>query len=224
TDESIARLLEHCADLVELALPPKAGFTLATAGVVAQNCPALLKLDVYGCAWLTDKWIRLFLQHCKGLRDLRGVRGLTDAGITALSLNCTKLEVLHLQGCKELSDVGILELASNCPHLQSLDVLGCQRSDDSIVAVAKRCRVLRVLIVGRRVTDAAIIALSLLCTSLQSLSVILSRNVTTGAIITLTERCEGLKELDIMLRPGVATDALLVALALNCAALERLVL
>ncbi|KAJ1407807.1 hypothetical protein B484DRAFT_456483 [Ochromonadaceae sp. CCMP2298] len=222
TDESIVRLLEHCADLVELALPPRAGFTLASARVVAQSCPDLQILDVQGCAWLTDEWIRLLSQHCQGLRDLRCVNVLTDAGITALSSNCSKLEVLHVQHCKELSGVGILELASNCPHLQSLNVLGCRISGDSIVAVAERCRGLRVLVCSQ-VTDAAIIALSLHCTGLQSLSVITAGHHTAGAIITLAERCAGLKELDIDFRPGGATDALLAALA-NCAALERLVL
>jgi len=232
TDESIARLSEHCPDLVELALPLRADFTHASAGIIAQNCPALQILDVSGCWWLSDEWIIPFSQHCKELRELRMVYGvfsrihLTDAGITALSLNCTELEVLNISCCEVVSDVGILELASNCPHLQSLNVSGCSVSDQSIVAVAQRCRGLRMLSMGMGgclVGDAAIIALSLHCTGLQSLSIQLCDDMTEGAIVTLARRCTDLRQLEINASP-VPTDALLVALTRNCPALERLVL
>jgi len=100
----------------------------------------LLTLDVSWCQALTDKALRMIMQHAKRLSslDLSHCPQITDRGLLDLS-HSAMLRRLRLVGCSGISDDGVLEVALQAPNLAWLDLRYC-RLTTAVAAEIRRSR------------------------------------------------------------------------------------
>ncbi|XP_043226730.1 F-box/LRR-repeat protein 7-like isoform X1 [Amphibalanus amphitrite] len=59
--------------------------------------------------------------------ELNGCARLTDRGLSLLARRCPQLRHLELRGCANVSNQALFEVVTNCPGLEHLDVTGCHR-------------------------------------------------------------------------------------------------
>ena len=123
---------------------------------------------------------------------------------------------IHLQFCDDLLDEHLVLLPLS---LRRLTLDGCHAvTDAGIKAVASACgRRLELLSVywNKKISDAAVLALSIRCPSLTSLSLSGCGRVSTAGVAALASRCRLLKSLNVTRLPLVDDVALVAVLQAN---------
>ncbi|KAG6409488.1 hypothetical protein SASPL_127528 [Salvia splendens] len=130
-------------------------------------CTSLRSLAIHNCPGFGDSGLSMLGRLCTKLThvELRGVEGVTDAGLLPLvqtpeaglakvnlsgcvnltdnvvakiaSLHGETLEVLNLERCSGISDVSLMSIATNCSVLRELDVSGCRVTDLGVALLAR---------------------------------------------------------------------------------------
>ncbi|KAL1195007.1 F-box/LRR-repeat protein 16 [Cardamine amara subsp. amara] len=115
--------------------------SLGLASVV-ERCKLLRKLHIDG--WRTkridDVGLLAVAKHCLNLQELVliGVDA-TQMSLSAIALNCKKLERLALCGSGLIGDTELGCIAEKCAALRKFCIKGCLVSDDGIKALALGC-------------------------------------------------------------------------------------
>ncbi|MCL7028910.1 hypothetical protein MKW94_028167 [Papaver nudicaule] len=74
------------------------------------------------------------------IRGNNVVRGVTDAGVSAIARGCPSLRVLSVWNVSTVGDAGLIEIANGCRMLETLDLSECPSvSDKALVAIAENC-------------------------------------------------------------------------------------
>eukprot|EP00936_MAST-01D_sp_MAST-1D-sp1_P001736 g1736.t1 len=179
--------------------------------VVAELCPCLRVINLWGCIDLTDAAI-IALAGCHGLTrvNLMGCHRLTDTSIVVLARNCHQLEELHLSECKGVSDDAVLAIADNCPNLHTLDLRGCHSiSDVALEHLANRCSQLKIInLAGAEVSDAGIKLLAERCRGLVNINVNDCQHLTDDAIRHVALNCQNITAIKASRCPGLTNSAL----------------
>ena len=100
-----------------------------------------------GC-YVGDQGLAAVGEWCKQLEDLnlRFCEGLTDTGLVNLALGCRrKLKSLGVAACAKITDVSLEAVGSYCQSLETLSLDSEFIHNKGVLAVAKGCRVLKVL-------------------------------------------------------------------------------
>ena len=91
---------------------------------IAEKCPQLESLEIFGLQFLTDASIEALANGCQSLKNLDVSRctGLTNAALQSLAQGCTQLESLTARHCRLLTSEVIQVVVKGCPRLTHLDV------------------------------------------------------------------------------------------------------
>ncbi|POS84691.1 hypothetical protein EPUL_004501 [Erysiphe pulchra] len=134
--------------LVNLNLTGLVAVTNGTCKIIAQTCPRLESLDISGCTRMDARGIRMVVQGCKKLKDLR-TREIKGIGCTELAQDIFETNVLErlvFSGCTDLTDQALqtmihgkdpeIDILTNIPlvpirKLRYLDISRCHRVTDS---------------------------------------------------------------------------------------------
>ena len=143
---------------------------------------------------------------------------LTDAGVGEIAVRCPNLRRFAARDCR-LVRTSIKTLAYRCPGLQEVDLSFYLRHDgashgitnDSLAALARRCRNLTVLKIGRAtsVTDAGLEAIGAHCKKLTTLDLGQCDRVRDDGVIAVARGCAALTHLEL----GYCSKVTSVALA-----------
>ena len=197
-----------------------------------KSCADLHTLDLSHCSWDHPDTAKVVLSealvHCKKLQCLNlSYNGITDSGMSALSLCFTKLRELHL-GSNKIS-TSIISLAE-CNHLQLLDLSGNAIESNAVLSRILNSNPIRHLNLSRNKIyfKGTSTQMDTVCSTLQILklrsTVPLFPTNTNGASNMIAElvKCRQLVELDIS-RNGISShDISVLAKGLTCRNICRL--
>jgi len=95
---------------------------------VANLCPNIEELNLYGCSKISDQSLETLCRKCHLLRvlDLSMCQGLTDHGLKYLAL-CRDLESLQLYDCIGITSVSLDAIVKNCRKLRILNCYGLDK-------------------------------------------------------------------------------------------------
>ncbi|XP_020207848.1 EIN3-binding F-box protein 1 [Cajanus cajan] len=108
------------------------------------------------------------------IRGTNSVRGVTDAGLSAVAHGCPSLRSLSLWNVSSIGDQGLSEIAKGCHMLEKLDI--CQASsisNKSLIAIAKGCPNLTTLNIEScpKIGNEGLQAIARSCPKLQCISI-----------------------------------------------------
>lgn len=163
---------------------------LSDASLVAlAQLPQLKDIDVALCRLLSDRGVQAFATtpsaNSLDTLNLYYCRGVSDAGIVALTQRHTNLRALTLSGCHLLTDLSLERIASQAQHhLQYLHLANCVKITSlGIQSLAQYCTQLTVLNLAhvKKVDDTAVRALWQQCEHLEEVSLKECDKVTDAA-------------------------------------------
>eukprot|EP00899_Mesostigma_viride_P024757 jgi/Mesvir1/5466/Mv15520-RA.1 len=197
TDASLQLVGEHCRQLEVLRIysPRHGRLTAASLRVVAENCPRLRHLSTLDDN-IGEEALRCVAKNCSHLEHL-GIEGANygmDAGVAAMSRNCTRLRSFKARNCPLLSDANVATLLSGpaATQLVHLDLSFCRNiTDEALFAVGRSCPELRLLSLSScgYVSDAGVMAVARGCRKLVFADVV-GCGVTSGGLRLLDRsRC-----------------------------------
>ena len=98
---------------------------------LAEGCPSLEHVDLFGCTSITDKAVTALARNCYWLKYLNLSNSrVTDEGIAALRKGCPDLVELIVEGCGVSEGPAIDEMrAAGCRVFVSLAVSVHTRND-----------------------------------------------------------------------------------------------
>ncbi|XP_043188259.1 F-box/LRR-repeat protein 7-like isoform X1 [Amphibalanus amphitrite] len=183
--------------------------------------------------------------------ELNGCARLTDRGLSLLARRCPELRHLELRGCSQVGDQAVMDIVSHCPNLQHLDLTGCHRvrcldlsqagadhrlnlqyldltdchnlTDDSLRVIARHCPQLQHLYMRRceQLTDAGIRHVPSLCPGLREFSISDCSRVTDFSLRELARLGPTLRYLSVAKCDRVS-DAGVAQVARSCYKLRYL--
>ncbi|VVB05115.1 unnamed protein product [Arabis nemorensis] len=109
---------------------------------VAERCKLLRKLHIDGWRFkrIGDEGLMAVAKHCLNLQELVLISvNATHKSLSAIALNCGKLERLALCGSGTIGDTEIACIAEKCVALRKFCIKGCPISDVGIKALALGC-------------------------------------------------------------------------------------
>lgn len=132
TDQTLATIFQHQTLLRVLKIDYCSRITdSAFTGFGDEPYPitrlrGLRKLNVRGCANLTDKLLKRALKLPELLSlNLDYCNRLETKGIAALTVNCPALEMLSLASCSLLDDEAVRFIVTNLKRLRALTISNC---------------------------------------------------------------------------------------------------
>lgn len=147
-------LLKGNIKLVNLNLTGLSTVTNGTCKIIAKTCPSLETLDISWCTRMDARGIRIIIQECTKLKDLRAseIKGTSCLELAQVIFETNNLERLILSRCTDLTDQALqimmhgknpeIDVFTNAPsvpvrRLRYLDISRCyQISDAGIKALA----------------------------------------------------------------------------------------
>ncbi|TVU08108.1 hypothetical protein EJB05_41495 [Eragrostis curvula] len=108
------------------------------------------------------------------IRGSHPTRGVTDAGLSALTRGCPALRSLALWDVPQVTDAGLAEIAAECHLLERLDITGCPLvTDKGLVAIAQGCPDLKSLTIEAcsGVANEGFKAIGRCCAKLQAVNI-----------------------------------------------------
>lgn len=169
-------LLSSNERLAHLNLTGLPAVNNATCKIIARSCPQLELFNVSWCTHMDHKGIKLVLDGCPKLKDLRAgeVRGFNDLEVAQAIFETNNLERLVLSGCSALDDAALqtmihgrnpeIDILTDRPttpvrRLRHLDLTRCNRlTSQGVKALAYKVPELEGLQLGgcTALTDAAL--------------------------------------------------------------------
>ncbi|KAK9149653.1 hypothetical protein Scep_008410 [Stephania cephalantha] len=108
------------------------------------------------------------------IRGNNSSRGVTDAGLSAISRGCPSLKTISIWNNSAVGDEGLTEIAKGCRMLEKLDLCQCPSiSDKSLLAIAENCSNLRELTIEScsKIGNEGLQAIGQRCLKLQTITI-----------------------------------------------------
>lgn len=107
--QTLHTLLSSNERLAHLNLTGLIAVNNATCKIIARSCPQLELFNVSWCTHMDVRGIRMVLDGCSKLRDLRAgeVRGFNNLEVAQTIFETNNLERLILSGCSDLDDAAL---------------------------------------------------------------------------------------------------------------------
>ncbi|XP_060194106.1 F-box protein At1g47056 [Lycium barbarum] len=148
---------------------------------------------------------------------------VSDIGVTAIS-NCPKLEILHLVKTPECTDAGVVAVARKCKLLRKLHIDGWRTNrigDEGLVAIAENSSNLKELVlIGLNPTSTSLLAIASNCQKLERLALCGSDSIGDPEVSCIATKCMALKKLCI--KGCEVTDEGIESFALGCPNLVKI--
>jgi len=194
--------------------------TDAELGILANGCPALRRLDLWGCSHVTDMGVARIATGAPKLRilNLGRLTMLTDGGLESLIKASPGLQSLDVSGCIRLTSVTVVDVLENCPNLQALHLGGVRDLTGVGLNFSPGCaRKLRAInMCGcTHMKDGFMDQLTLAAPNLLLFDLSFCRDLTDEGIAFLAERDTGLAAINLSGCTGI-TDASIKSLAKGC--------
>eukprot|EP00899_Mesostigma_viride_P012134 jgi/Mesvir1/20921/Mv07992-RA.1 len=137
TPQGLAAMAPNLGALETLYAPSCDAVTDVSVVALAEHCPRLSFVEVYGCG-MGDPGIVALAKHCS-LVTLRvsECEGVTDAGMVAMGELSPPLDELVIRSCRGVTGPGIVAVASKCKGLRFLEILGCEAVKWADIAVMR---------------------------------------------------------------------------------------
>ncbi|KAK4477981.1 hypothetical protein RD792_017246 [Penstemon davidsonii] len=192
TDVGLRSFAAKCKSLKSLDLQLVNGESLPPFSVLVRS--------MSGC-YIGDEGLAAVGEYCNRLEDLnlRFCEGLTDIGLVQLALGCGRtLKSLGLAACVKVTDVSLEAVGSHCRSLETLSLDSDVINNKGMLAVAKGCRLLKVLkLQCVNITDEALEAVGLFCLSLELLALYSFQKFTDRSLYAIGNGCKRLKNLTL---------------------------
>ncbi|CAN4079713.1 unnamed protein product [Withania somnifera] len=148
---------------------------------------------------------------------------VSDTGLTAIS-NCPKLEILHLVKTPECTDAGVVAVARKCKLLRKLHIDGWRTNrigDEGLVAIAENSSNLKELVlIGLNPTSTSLLAIASNCQKLERLALCGSDTIGDPEVSCIATKCMALKKLCI--KGCEVTDEGIESFAFGCPNLVKI--
>eukprot|EP00899_Mesostigma_viride_P019085 jgi/Mesvir1/27178/Mv04548-RA.1 len=148
TDVGVSAISRGCPRLRHLNLRLCRGVRGESLGIIGQNNPDLVFLDVGGLSHLPDEAFRAIAAGCPALHSLglACCEGLSDATLGEIARGCPRLRHLVISYCRGVGPGAIRALGDGCRELRTLHVEYCEKvTNESIVMLMDKCDQLQLL-------------------------------------------------------------------------------
>jgi len=179
TDKIVRDICEAKSDVLTLNMTSCGDVTDLGLVSVGKHWKNLQAVTLAGCEQISHVGLRSLALNCRKLQTISFVDyAIDDHGLRIIAANLMSLEHIHLTGCQKVTDRGLSEIAHCCRKLKTLQLGGCFKigesgiwglrelihcqdleeidlsdciylSDKGILAVAKRCPVLKKIHISR---------------------------------------------------------------------------
>jgi hypothetical protein len=168
---------------------------------VLKVSPNLTALRCAGCSErLSDATLVVCAQHCPLVQDVELFKcpDVTDAGVqTLVSSVASKLHSMDLRACPQLSDNTLLAVAEHCPLLKKI-IWNQSASDAAVVKLARGCPELSyVYLYKTEIGDAGVAAVATHCSELKALYLYHSPHITAQGARQVISSCQHLRHLGL---------------------------
>lgn len=168
------QLTEVAKELQFLNLSECSWTSRDTFKTLQEICPSIKQMTLCNNAHLNfSAWGELAkFKQLKKL-DLTQCHQISDSDLSIILRGCSNLNELSLAYCLKIGVRGFLDLAKTLPRLTHLDLTRCAISDEALVEIASRCRVLMFLNISAcdRLTEKGVLAAVKNASSLQTLNI-----------------------------------------------------
>lgn len=224
TDTSIIKLVNGYKRLKFLDVSEIYLITDASISAVADMCPCLEVLKVNECPRITAASIIKVTEKCLRLQGLHlnHVEFIKDSFLHRITAGSARsLTTVSIGGNKNITDEALVGFVQSFPKLVYINIQDCPNiTNQSIIAIAKECLVLRSLILsGCKLTDSAIEQLATHSTRLKHLYLDDCAAITNRAVIKIANNLPDLLSLSIRNCKNI-TAASLWLLAFKCKSLQ----
>ncbi|GAB2218690.1 hypothetical protein Drorol1_Dr00001917 [Drosera rotundifolia] len=136
SDKGLFFIASNCSKIRELDLYRCSGIGDHGMATLSGGCKKLKKLNVSYCNLLTDRGME-YIGRLGDLSDLelRGMNGITAAGLTAVAAGCESLSELDLKYCENIQDVGFWAVAFYLKNMRQINLSNCTISDMGLCMV-----------------------------------------------------------------------------------------
>ncbi|GMH13138.1 hypothetical protein Nepgr_014979 [Nepenthes gracilis] len=136
SDKGLSYIASNCTKISELDLYRCPGIGDDGLSALSSSCKKLKKLNVSYCNRLTDRG----MEHIGKLEELsdlemRGLKGITGAGLMAVVAGCERLTQLDLKHCENIKDSGFWAVACYSKDLRQINLSYCAISDLALCLV-----------------------------------------------------------------------------------------
>jgi hypothetical protein len=171
------------------------------AQAVLRASPNLTALScLWRSDWLTDATLAVCAEHCLLVTAITARRCplITDGGVRATVSNfASKLLYLHLEECTQLSDDSLLAVAEQCPLLKGIVWIG-DASGAVVMKLAESCHeLIYVYLQHIQVNDAGLRALATHCPKLKEIVMKRCPDVTMQGVCHIVAGCPVLKTIGL---------------------------
>eukprot|EP01102_Stenamoeba_stenopodia_P007813 TRINITY_DN2206_c0_g2_i4.p1 TRINITY_DN2206_c0_g2~~TRINITY_DN2206_c0_g2_i4.p1 ORF type:complete len:1488 (+),score=274.93 TRINITY_DN2206_c0_g2_i4:992-5455(+) len=199
TDASCAIIANKCAYLKRLSLSGCINISNTGLEHIARHCSQLEEIDLEGCCNIEDAGVQAIAKRCHQLKiiNLSGCIKLTNATLKDLSCLCPDIASISLKKCHQITDPAFHLIGDK---LSQLDLSECpQISDSAIIEIAnKSCGQLQVLkLAGKNITDESMQALASKCRNLKELELVCCESITDATVQFLSQSCHLLTSLSL---------------------------
>ena len=130
------KLLDSCHSLEEVMLQHIRLTSKMIKSLCFKNHLTLQKVDFSFCKGLKLKSIKLIVNNCIEIKELKLGDSLSKRSLTYLVNNLTtKIEILSLRYQDNLDDVHVMDLVKRCKRLSVLDLDGTSTSNICIIGI-----------------------------------------------------------------------------------------
>ena len=116
SDKTVVYIANNCPELLRAELYWNCRVNDFCVKKLAQKCPKLEYVNLSGCKYITDGAIKYVVDNCKNIYHLNLTRlpKLTETGVEAVALaGLTKLTYLNFYASSAISNKGFMTLAEN---------------------------------------------------------------------------------------------------------------
>lgn len=193
----------------------------------AENCPAILEIDLHDCKLVTNPSVTSLMTTLRSLRELRLAHcvEISDAAFLNLpeSLSFDSLRILDLTACENVKDDAVERIVSAAPRLRNLVLAKCRFiTDRAVQAICKLGKNLHYVHLGHcsNITDPAVIQLVKSCNRIRYIDLACCNRLTDNSVQQLATlpklrhiglvKCQLITDQSILAlaRPKVSPDPL----------------
>lgn len=155
----------------------------------AENCPALLEIDLHECRLVTGPSVTLLMTTLRNLRELRLAHcsEINDSAFLSLPrhLIFDSLRILDLTACENVKDDAVERIVGAAPRLRNLVLAKCRFiTDRSVLAICKLGKNLHYVHLGHcsNITDSAVMHLIKSCNRIRYIDLACCNRLTDTSV------------------------------------------
>ena len=188
-------------------------------------CSGLESVNLSLCKEVTKAALTQLGRQCRNLQSLDlSVTRVTDKALVSLAENCSTLVRLNLRACSLITDEAIIAISQFSPSLTFVDIslTGARVTDAAVIALTLNCPSLVELNASAcNITDAAVTAVAQNCLDMESIDLSYCCQITDSGVLDLVGRCSNMRTLSLKGNNEI-TDLSVTAVAQSCLLLEQM--